>query len=115
MRAPEDPEPPNNSYGSSLDVALGGAVYGCLFVGIVSGFLGVWPLFFAFPAFTVFLALSALLAAVLTALAARSMRRHLSVFAIGIVAAILTFLLFATLPLYVFLFAPQRAGGLLFG
>jgi hypothetical protein len=75
----------------------------------------VWPLFFAFPAFTVFLALSALLAAVATAMLARAWQRPLSTLAIMTVAAILTFLLFSTLPLYVVLFAPDRAGGMLFG
>jgi hypothetical protein len=95
-------------------LALGGAVYGCLLVGVASGFLGVWPLFFAFPVFTVFLALSALLSAVGTALLARSWRGQFSTLAVMILSALLTFLLFSAMPLYVFLFAPGRAGGLLF-
>jgi hypothetical protein len=107
--------PVDDPYGKALGQALNGAVFGCLFVGIVSGFLGAWPLFFAFPAATVFLALSALLAGFATATFARSRRRPLSALAIMTIAAILTFALFSALPLYFVLVAPGRTGGLLFG
>jgi ABC-type enterochelin transport system permease subunit len=104
----------SNPYGTSLSLALSGAVFGCLGVGIVSGFLGVWPLFFAFPPFTVFLVLSALAAAFATAMLARLCRHPLSTPAIMALSAVLTFVLFAAMPLYFVLFVPARADGLPF-
>ena len=107
--------PPHNDYGKSLDLALVGAAYGCMLVGIVSGAMGVWPLFFAYPAFTVYLMLSALLAAAATATLARHWTRTLSSAVIMAVAGALTFLFFAAMPLYIFLGVPGRMRELLFG
>jgi hypothetical protein len=107
--------PVDDPYGKALGQALNGAVFGCLFVGIVSGLLGAWPLFFAFPAATVFLVLSALLAGVATAMFASHRQNPLSALAIMTIAASLTAVLFSALPLYFVLLAPGRAGGLLFG
>lgn len=107
--------PPHNDYGKSLDDALAGCAYGCLSVGIVSGVMGAWPLFFAYPAVTVYLALSALLAAAATAALAWRWTRPLSRPAIMTVAATLTFLLFAFLPLYVCFGMPGRLHGLPLG
>src|SRR6202035_3244672 len=106
--------PAGNLYGKSLGLALTGAVVGCLGVGIVSGVMGVWPLFFAFPPFTVHLVLSALVGAAATAMLARLWRRPLSTVAIMAVSAVLTFLFFAALPLYFFLYGSSREAGLLF-
>ena len=104
-----------NRYGTSFGFGLTGAVAGCFGVGIVSGVMGVWPLFFAFPPSIAYLVVSALLGAALTALLALLWRRPLSAVAIMAIAAVLTFLLFAALPLYFLLFVPARDGGLLFG
>jgi hypothetical protein len=108
-------EPAGNRYGKSFGLGLTGAVAGCLGVGIVSGVMGVWPLFFAFPLSTAYLVLSAWLGAALAALLARLWRRELSALAIMTISAVLTFVLFAALPLYFLLFVPGRDGGLLFG
>jgi hypothetical protein len=107
-------EPAGNDYRKSFGLGLSGAVFGCLGVGVVSGVMGVWPLFFAFPPFTVHLVLSALVAAVATALLARLWRRPLSAVVIMAISAALTFLFFAALPLYFFIHGSSRAGGLLF-
>jgi hypothetical protein len=106
--------PAGNPYGKSLGLALTGSVAGCLWVGVVSGVLGVWPLFFAYPPFTVHLVLSALVAAAATAMLARLWRRPLSALVIMAISAVLTFVFFAVLPLYFFLHGSGRAGGLLF-
>jgi hypothetical protein len=111
---PESGEPEFNPYDKSLSLGLSGAVIGCLGVGLVSGLMGDWPLFFAFPMFTVHLALSALVGAAMTAMLARLWKRPLSDVAIMAIAAILTFVLFAALPLYLFLRGAGQPGGLLF-
>ena len=108
-------ESTGNRHGTSLGLGLTGSVAGCLGVGIVSGMMGVWPLFFAFPLSTVYLVLSAVLGAALSATVARWWRRPLSALAIMAISAMLTFALFAALPLYFLLFVPGRDGGLLFG
>ena len=114
MNSTKAAQPPANDYGKSLGLGLTGAVVGCLWVGIVSGVMGVWPLFFAYPPVTVYLVLSALLGAVATAMLARLWRRPLSGVAIMAIASVLTFVFFAALPLYFFLQGSSRAGGLLF-
>ena len=75
---------------------------GCAGVGFVSGVMGVWPLFFAYPPFTVHLVLSALLGAALTPRLERLWKRPLSDTVIRSIAAILTIVIFAALPLYLF-------------
>jgi len=102
-------------HSKSLDLALAGAMYGCVAVGLVSGVMGVWPLFFAYLPLTVHLALSALLGAALTALVERHLKRPLPAAAIMAVAAALTFAIFAVLPLYLFLHRSIWPAGLLFG
>lgn len=114
MKSGTPAAPAGNLYGKSLGLALIGSVVGCLWVGIVSGVLGVWPLFFAYPPFTVHLVLSALVGAAATAMLARFWKKPLSTVAIMAIASVLTFLFFAALPLYFFLHGSSRAGGLLF-
>jgi hypothetical protein len=114
MKTGTPAEPTTNDYGKSLGLALAGSVFGCLGVGVVSGVMGVWPLFFAFPPFTVHLVLSALVGGAATAMLARFWRRPLSAIVIMAIASVLTFLFFAALPLYFFLRDSGRAGGLLF-
>jgi hypothetical protein len=114
VNSPKAAEPVSNDFGKSFGLGLTGAVVGCLGVGIVSGVMGVWPLFFAFPPFTVHLVLSALVGAAATAMLARLWRHPLSPVMVMALAAVLTFLFFAALPLYFFIHGSSRAGGLLF-
>jgi hypothetical protein len=111
---PPDPAPTDDNYGKSLSLAFRGALFGCIGVGVVSGVMGVWPLFFAFPPLTVHLVLSALLGAALTALITRARKRALSAQAVMAMAAALTFVFFAALPFYLFFHRSSWAGGLLF-
>ena len=64
--------------------------------------MGVWPLFFAFPPFAVHLALATLLGAALTSTLERHCRRPLPATAILVIAAALSFIIFAALPLYLY-------------
>jgi hypothetical protein len=94
--------PPDDRYGKSLDLALNGAMYGCVAVGIATGFMGIWPLFFAYLPFSVHLVLSALLGAALTTMLERLCKRPLPAARIMVIAAALTFAIFSVLPLYLF-------------
>ncbi|MBV9553296.1 MAG: hypothetical protein JO032_10935 [Alphaproteobacteria bacterium] len=107
--------PAANDYGAALRLGFTGAVVGCIFIGLVTGVCGVWPLFFAIPAFLVHLVLSALLGAAITAMAARFCKRPLSNAAIMAAGAVLTVLLFGVLPLYFMLFVPARDARMLLG
>ncbi len=98
----EDPSPTEDRHGKSLSLAFRGAVLGSIAVGVVSGAMGVWPLFFAFPPFAVHLALATLLGAALTSMLERHRTHPLSPIAIAAIAGILTFAIFAVLPLYLF-------------
>ena len=64
--------------------------------------MGVWPLFFAYLPFTVHLALSTLLGAALTSMLEHHRKRPLPSLAVVAIAAVLTFVIFSTLPLYLF-------------
>ena len=66
------------------------------------------------PPFTIHLVLSALVGAAGTAMLARLWARRLSALVIIAISAVLTFTLFAMLPLYFMFFVPGKAGGLLF-
>jgi hypothetical protein len=90
-------------------------VLGCVAIGVISGVMGVWPLFFAYPPFTVHLVLSALLAAALTAMLERLCKHPLPATAVMAIAVLLTLVIFATLPLYLFLNPSTWPAGLLFG
>jgi hypothetical protein len=107
--------PARDRLGKIFGVAFSGAMFGCMAIGVVSGVMGVWPLFFAFPLFTAHMVLSALAGAAAAATLARRWRRELSAIAIMAIAGALTFALFAALPLCFVLLVPGRAGGLLFG
>jgi len=115
MNPAEPAVPPDDRDGKSLDLALFGAMFGGIAVGIVSGFMGAWPLFFAYLPFTVHLALSGLLAAALTAALERRCKRPLSPRLIMTIAAVLTFAIFAALPFYLFFHRSIWPAGLLFG
>jgi hypothetical protein len=115
LRDQLDPALTEDRHGKSLSLALRGAVLGCLGVGVVSGAMGVWPLFFAYPPFTVHLVLSTLLGAALTAMLERLGKRPFSAIAVVVLAAILTFLIFAALPLYLFFHRSTWPAELLFG
>jgi ABC-type dipeptide/oligopeptide/nickel transport system permease subunit len=111
----QDPAPIDGHDGKSLSLALRGALFGCVGIGVVSGVMGVWPLFFAFPQFTVHLVVSALLGAALTTMLTRHCKRPLSDETIMATAAVLTLVLFAVLPLYLFFHRSSWAARLLFG
>jgi len=112
----QEPTPTEEDrYGKSLQYSFFGAMFGCIAVGIVSGAMGVWPLFFAYLPLTVHLALSALLGAALTNLLPRLSRRPPSPRLLVVAAATLTFLIFAALPLYLFFNRAVWPAELLFG
>jgi hypothetical protein len=104
----------SNRYGKSLGLASAGAAIGIVWAVLISLVLGIWPLFIAFPPFTIHLVLSALVGAAGTAMLARLWARRLSALVIIAISAVLTFTLFAMLPLYFMFFVPGKAGGLLF-
>ena len=87
---------------------------GCAGVGVISGMMGAWPLFFAYPPFTVHLVLSALLGAALTPRVECLWKRPLSETAIKSIAAFLTTVIFAALPLYLFFHRSTWPAELLF-
>ena len=111
----QDPAPVDDRHGKSLSLAFRGALFGCLGVGVISGVMGVWPLFFAYPPFTVLLALSTLLGAALTSMLERFFEHALSALTVMAVASILTFVIFAALPLYLFFHPSTWPAELLFG
>ena len=98
----QDPAPVDDRHGKSLSLAFRGALFGCLGVGVISGVMGVWPLFFAYLPFTVHLALSTLLGAALTTMLERQCKRPLSPLSVVVTAAILTVVIFSVVPLYLF-------------
>jgi hypothetical protein len=102
--------PAPDRFGEVFGLAFSGAVFGCLAIGVVSGVMGIWPLFFAFPLFTAHLVLSTLLAAAATATSSRRWRWPSSAIGTMAIAGALTLLFFATLPLYFVLLAPGRVG-----
>ena len=87
---------------------------GSLGIGVISGVMGVWPLFFAYLPFTVHLALSALLGAALTSMLEHHREQPLPSVAIVAIAFILTFVIFSTLPLYLFFHRSMWPAELLF-
>ena len=109
-----DPAPTDDHDGKSLNLALRGALFGSIGVGLVSGAMGVWPLFFAFPQFTIHLVMSALLGTALTVMLVRCRKRLLPAEAIMAIAAVLTFVIFAMLPLYLFFHGSSSAARFLF-
>jgi hypothetical protein len=115
LRDQQDPAPTEDRHGKSLSLALRGAVLGCLGIGIISGGVGVWPLFFAYPPFTVHLVLSALLGAAVTTMLEHLRKRPFSAMAVVTIAATLTLVIFAALPLYLFLHRSTWPAELLFG
>jgi hypothetical protein len=115
LRDEEDPAPTEDRHGKSLSLALRGAVLGSLGIGIIGGMMGVWPLFFAYPPFTVHLVLSMLLGAAVTTMLERLSKRPFSALAIMALASILTFVIFAALPLYLFFHRSTWPAELLFG
>lgn len=99
------------SFGSALVLALAGAVLGVLaMLGLAAPF-GLLALF-GLPPVALFLALSGLVAAIATSCAAR-LGKGLRGRGILIGSAILTWALFAAMPLY-FLLRGGTRGGLLF-
>jgi hypothetical protein len=115
MNPAEPAVPDNDRGGKSLDLALNGAMYGSVAVGVATGFMGIWPLFFAFLPFTVHLVLSALLAAALTTMLERFGNRPPSAARIMVTAAALTFAIFSVLPLYLFFHQSTWPAVLIFG
>ena len=115
MANSEDPTPTEDRHDKSFSLAFRGAVLGCVAVGVVSGAMGVWPLFFAFPPFAVHLALATLLGAALTSTLERYRSHALSPIAIVAIAGTLTFAIFAALPLYLYFHRSIWPAGLLFG
>jgi hypothetical protein len=83
------------------DLAFRGALFGCVAVGLVSGFMGAWPLFFVYPGFTLHLILSAVLGVMLTVALGRR-RRQLSPALVMLIAGTLTFAIFSILPLFLY-------------
>jgi hypothetical protein len=113
--AVEPAMPEDRRAGGSLDDAFKGATYGCIAVGIASGAMGAWPLFFAYLPLTVHLALSAALGTALTGAIERFVRRPLGPPSAIATAAALTFAIFALLPAYLYFHRSIWPAALLFG
>jgi hypothetical protein len=96
------------------DLAFRGVVFGCVAIGVVSGLMGAWPLFFAFPGITLHLILSALLGGMLTVALLRRRARRAPHGLVLALAGLLTFAIFAVLPLILFFERSSLAANLLF-
>lgn len=110
----EDPAPTDDRPDKSLSLAFRGGVLGAVAVGVVSGAMGVWPLFFAFPPAAIHLALSTLLGAALTSMLERHRTHPLPAAATVAIAGVLTFVIFAALPIYLYLHRSVWPAELLF-
>jgi len=108
-----DPRPADDHDDRVSDLAFRGAVFGCVAVGLVSGCMGDWPLFFAFPGFALHLILSAVLGAMLAVALCRWRLRPRTA-PVLVIAAALTFVIFSVLPLYLFFQRSCPAAKLLF-
>ena len=107
--------PGDRRAGPSQGKAFIGAMYGCIAIGVVSGVMGAWPLFFAYPPLAVHFALSAPLGMALTAAIGRFLGRPLAAWAAVAIAALSTFAIFAVLPAFLYFHRSTWPAALLFG